>query len=164
MTWAGKLDVARLVRGTAALALLALYGELLYVRFSNIARDVASDTCGQLLYPDIRHLGLQIAAVAVATPVLAFLARKWPVARLAIVAIGLSAHAVFMFAAHMSDVLLWSCDIGGVVELDYATGLVGISTLVWMGNTSVRDVRRGSSGAVGPSDKKVAAPSQSTPG
>lgn len=143
------------------MSLLALYGEHLYVIFSRIARDVASDTCGQLLYPDIQHLGVQIAAVAGAAPVLAFLARKLPFARLAIVAIGLSAHSVFMFAAHMSDVLLWSCDVGGVVELDYATGLIGISALVWMGITSVRDVRRGYSGASSLPDKKDAVPSLS---
>lgn len=154
-TGAGKLNVARLVRGIAALALLALYGEFLFVRFSILARAVASDACGQVLYPDITHLVLQIAVVAVAAPFLAFLTRKWPGVRLVVVAFGLSVLAVFLFAARWADVVMWSCDIGGGAIADYTIGLIGIFVLVWMGVVSVMDLRRGALGAAKLVDETV---------
>lgn len=154
-TGTGKLDLTRLIRGVVGLALLALYGALLFLRFSLTGRDVASDACGQVLYPDIMHLVSQIAVVAAAAPILAFLTRKWPGVRLAVVGVGISTLAVFMFAAHLADVVKWSCDLGGGVFIDYTTGVIGIVVLVLMGIASVADLRLDTSGVVTPVGEEV---------
>ena len=140
-TGTGKLDLTRLVRGAVVLALLALYGAQLFLRFSHTARDVASDACGQVLYPDMMQLVSQIAVVAAAAPILAFLTRRWPGVRLAVVAVGISTLAVYLFAAHLADVVKWSCDVGGGVFIDYITGVIGIAVLVLMGIASIADLR-----------------------
>jgi hypothetical protein len=137
-----RLAIRRLIKGAAALALFAIYGELVSARFSVLAYNLASDACGQTLYPDNSALVMSIAPVAIAAPVLAYLARPWPLVRLAIVVPGLAALAAFMFAARVSDVIKWSCDIGGGAIFDYASGLLGVVLLVWMGIVGLADFWR----------------------
>ena len=71
------------------------------------------------------------------------------------VALGVSALAVFLFAARLADAIMWSCDIGGGALVDYAIGLIGIVILVWMGIASVADFGRDSGDVAKPADEKV---------